>query len=204
MTSEEIDEMLAAMSDLSNAEHFDQGTIAQLSQEFLDANVDIVDPDAIIVPPTLVRENGTSIYTDDFFGISIEVPYDRFDQEIYILRTCHSWVGANDRENSRVFIQRTAEIAGDPNSQIAALDLTASPSMIEEGFSSTILESGVVTFSGAEYVYIRHYENLFDDVHIIRLARSINGTLKIIQWSSFDIERSTLSIITGEPETGSE
>jgi len=166
--------------------------IAQISSEFFDADVDIADPGREAVSPTVYRGDTESVFTDEFFNISITVPHDTSQQNIHERSDSYSWGGFSRTEDYSVHVRRT----GSPGATSWWGSTQEEIKMMATWSDSTIVESGVLTINGEEYVYIRHYANDWPDSHHLEIGRSINGVLLTIEFHIFeDTSRSTTSFL---------
>jgi len=170
----------------------DPEVMAQISSEFFDADVDIADPGREAVSPTVYRGDTESVFTDEFFNISITVPHDTSQQNIHERSDSYSWGGFSRTGDYSVHVRRT----GSPGATSWWGSTQEEIKMMATWSDSTIVESGVLTINGEEYVYIRHYSNDWPDTHQLEIGRSINGVLLTIEFHIFgDTSRSTASFL---------
>jgi len=165
--------------------------VAQISQEFFDAEVDIQDPDREEVPPTVYRGTDESVFTDDFFNISITVPNDETQQNIHEIGDSYYWSGFSWNNDFSVDVRRMESSGSRPWWGSAQEEVKRHA--VSTWRESTIVDSGVLTINGEDYVFVRHYSAEWPDSHSIDLGRSINGILFTISIHTFDLSRTTES-----------
>ncbi|MCL2403842.1 MAG: hypothetical protein FWC86_06425 [Coriobacteriia bacterium] len=186
-------ENVSVREELSDVILYDQDIIAQLSPEFMNADVDIEGSSRIAESPSVERDGSTSTFHDPFFNLTLVVPEDTFrDDVVDDGWGYYFWMGDSETYNFLVDIYRMGE-AGDSlwrSSQAEAVSMAAST---WEGDNNTLIESGVLTISGEEYVYVR-YQPSRRDTHHVDIVRSIDGIIIHISYSLYDTSIETMSL----------
>jgi len=168
----------------------DPAAIAQINSEFFDADVDIVDSSRETVSPAVYRNENESIFIDDFFNIAIVVPDDIFQEDLRELSVSYAWHGFSESDDHSVSISRLEGFGG---LRLRSSQDEVKRTAVASWRNSTIVESGVITISGEEYIFVRYYGADQPDVHFLKIGRSLNGVQFTAHWFIFDPSRSTES-----------
>lgn len=181
----------------SNEGRFCQSTIVQINQDFFRADVHIEDPDRGEPSPVVTRDGTTSIFTDDFFNISIVVPGVERPNELLVSDyadswSLYSWFGYSISEHYHVSV-----LSSKSSGSSSVQEMIAGRVAID-GLHRIILESGVLVINGEEYVYVRYHEAGNPNRHLLEIGRKINNAQFTAQWTIRDTSISTESLF--EPQ----